>query len=341
MVKTPNTSALLLVLSMALWACSSQPQIRWSETKQQGQAHMRGVQYVNDSVMWASGTQGTVLRSTDGGKNWEVKRVPGADSLDFRDIHAIDDKKAWVISAGSPGRIYRTTDGGQVWYLLYNNNKPEIFMDGMDGHGDSIVVYGDPMDGPLLFLRSNNGKSWERINHPRLKPLENEAGFAASGTGIALRGEKIYFATGGASYCRMFVSHNWGSNWDQYPIPLRSAEGAGVFSICLGPENTVLAAGGDYRDSTRNDSNLAISYNGGKQWKLLPQSLGGYRSCIQAGQVNGKVFYMACGRSGIDLSWDGEQWEKISSEGFYALSINGNKGLLVGRSGKIKSFVME
>ncbi|MFN3380513.1 MAG: WD40/YVTN/BNR-like repeat-containing protein, partial [Runella zeae] len=43
----------------------------------------RAISAVNDKVVWASGSQGTVLRTTDGGTTWNVIRVNGAEKLDF------------------------------------------------------------------------------------------------------------------------------------------------------------------------------------------------------------------------------------------------------------------
>src|SRR5215510_3775499 len=76
---------------------------------------LRGVSAVSNKIAWASGTHGTYLRTTDSGSSWEVAKVPGSDSLDFRDVEAFSADVAYLLSAG-PGeqsRIYKTTDGGK------------------------------------------------------------------------------------------------------------------------------------------------------------------------------------------------------------------------------------
>ncbi|HEY9227146.1 MAG TPA: hypothetical protein VIP11_10895, partial [Gemmatimonadaceae bacterium] len=69
---------------------------------------------VNDRVAWVSGSLGTWLRTTDGGTTWQTGRVPGADSLQFRDVHAVDANTAYLLSIGdgNQSRIYKTTDAG-------------------------------------------------------------------------------------------------------------------------------------------------------------------------------------------------------------------------------------
>src|ERR1700688_660449 len=63
---------------------------------------MRGVSAVNSKVVWASGTSGTYLATTDGGATWRVVKVPGAEDLDFRDVEGVDGRTAYLLSSG-PG----------------------------------------------------------------------------------------------------------------------------------------------------------------------------------------------------------------------------------------------
>ena len=54
------------------------------------EVRLRGVSAISDTVAWASGAKGTIVRTSDGGTNWDTLPVPGAEALDFRDIDAID-----------------------------------------------------------------------------------------------------------------------------------------------------------------------------------------------------------------------------------------------------------
>ncbi len=51
-------------------------------------AGLRGIDSVDGTVAWASGTAGTVLRTIDGGAHWQKCAIPGpdGDSLDFRGV---------------------------------------------------------------------------------------------------------------------------------------------------------------------------------------------------------------------------------------------------------------
>src|SRR5438067_6150919 len=59
---------------------------------------------VNRQVVWASGRNGTFTVTTDGGHTWNAHVVPGAETLQFRDVQAFSDKVAYLLSIGThPG----------------------------------------------------------------------------------------------------------------------------------------------------------------------------------------------------------------------------------------------
>ena len=64
-------------------------------------ASLRGVSAVDANVVWASGTNATFLRTTDGGVNWKMGQVAGAGDADFRAIRAIDARTAFLLTIGN------------------------------------------------------------------------------------------------------------------------------------------------------------------------------------------------------------------------------------------------
>ena len=61
--------------------------------------------------------------------------------------------------------------------------------------------------------------------------MENESGFAASGTGIIVSDAAIKIATGGGAKSRILISQIENLDWKYYDTPIASGNGTGIFSM--------------------------------------------------------------------------------------------------------------
>ena len=183
-------------------------------------ASLRGVHAVGGGVVWASGTDGTVLRTEDSGYMWQSCAMPpGADKLDFRAIWAWDPNTAIVMSSG-PGalsRLYKTTDGCSHWTLLFTNPEPNGFYDELIFlDKDRGFVIGDatssnpqlaPVEGGYYALKiratQDGGATWVPVTAAMYPPtpgtqlyaFPGEGFFAASNSSVALQSGMVWLAT--------------------------------------------------------------------------------------------------------------------------------------------------
>src|SRR5438067_7952238 len=69
---------------------------------------LQAVSPVDEKVVWASGINGTYVVTTDGGATWRAAVVPGAETLQFRDVQGVSEKIAYLQAAGTGtnSRIY-------------------------------------------------------------------------------------------------------------------------------------------------------------------------------------------------------------------------------------------
>lgn len=297
---------------------------------------MRGVSVVNARVAWVSGTRGTVLRTHDGGATWAVHAVPGADSLDFRDIEAIDEKTAYVLSAGEDGRIYKTMDSGVTWTLQFRNRTTGAFFDCIDfwdaTHG---LALSDPVAGNFLILHTTDGRTWQTSSAAKVPTvLDGEAAFAASGTCLVTAGpSRAYLATGGAARTRVFVTHDRGRNWTATATPVPAgAPAAGIFSLAFSDEMRGIAVGGNYEKFTE-ESVVAMTQDGGRSWNAVGKTP--YVS--GAAFVQKSDIVVAVGTTGTRVSYNaGATWVTIDTVAYNAVQFAADgTGYAVGPRGRI------
>lgn len=323
-----------------IWALSCYGQIRLLQS--QTNASFRGLSVVDDSVAWVSGSQGTVLRTVNGGKTWKHIWVPGFEKADFRTLYAFDSLNALVGNAGSPAVLLRTADGGKTWTEVYRNAHPDAFLDGVDfWNGKQGMVYGDPINQHLLMLRTSDaGRTWlELPENERPKLDSGEASFAASGTNIRTWDKsKVLIATGG-KISRLWFSANRGKNWKAIPVPmLQGKSSQGVFSVAVHKKTWVLV-GGDYLADTLRERHVWVSEDEGKSWRFPESPTGGYRECVELISENE---WLATGPTGTERSLDaGKTWTPVSDErGFHVLrkARRGSLILFAGGKGKLARF---
>lgn len=316
-----------IILSIVVIGCNQNERRgfypEWESQDSGTTASLRGLSVVDDEVAWASGQFGTILRTTDGGQEWERKSIRGTDSVDFRDIEAFSNQVAYVLSAGSPAYIFKTIDGGDTWVKQWEDTLPDIFMDGMAFWDEQRgMVMGDPMDNAFVLLQTNQGgDSWRRITQlgRSLSPASGEGGFAASGTNIVAMGRAcVWFATGG-TVARIFRSLDAGRTWEVNRSPLaQGTPSQGIFSLAFADTLKGVAVGGDYRNPGSIMKNAGYTANGGRTWYPAITPPQGYRSGVA--YLPTVDTYVAVGTTGSDYSTDmGATWNALDTIGYHSI----------------------
>jgi photosystem II stability/assembly factor-like uncharacterized protein len=319
-------------------------------------ASLRGLSVQGDNVIWASGTEGTVLRTTDGGRTWNVRKVMGAENLDLRDVHAFNANVA--VAMATAGRLFRTTDGGATWQTVYAAADTTVFLDAIsfwdESHG---IVLGDPMPERassirgnasepvprdsvarrfLILLTEDGGRTWSELPSrvsPRAEP--GEAAFAASGTPLAVAGDRhAWFGSGAGTSARLFRSENRGRTWEATTTPVEAgAPSAGIFAVVFSDTLNAVIAGGDYRRPAAGTRNVAFTRDGGRTFATPGALPAQYVSTIA--WANGRVL-MAGGIAGIVYSpVDHFQWQVVDAGNWNSLAASEKHVWAVGPEGRV------
>ena len=307
---------------------------------------LQAISPVSDQVAWIGGHGGVIVRTRDGGAQWERIRTPSGDSLQFRDIHAFSSRAAVALTAGtgSASRIYRTADAGAEWTLAFLMTEPQGFLDCLDFWDASRgFAYGDSFDGaPYILVTGDGGRSWRRVEAEAMPEAnEGEGGFAASGT-CARTGDggHGWIGTGANGSARILTTANYGATWSAIPVPMATGATAGIFTLAVDAGRPVMALGGDLgRADEVLEINAATSSDGGQSWTATSSApIPGAIYGSAAGGAFGARRVVAVAPSGSAFTAEmGARWHPLPELSAWAVAFagNGRTGWAAGSEGRI------
>ena len=310
---------------------------------------LQAVSPVNADVVWASGLGGTFVVTTDAGETWKAGVVPGAETLQFRDVQGVSRKVAYLLSSGTgaDSRIYKTEDGGETWTMQFQATNSNDFYDCFAFWTPKRgILQGDSVNGRFPDLRTTDGVTWEDIGNNLPPALASEGSFAASGTCVATQGARnAWIATTGGTLARILSTRDGGETWSAYDTPLVGGTGsAGAFTVAFRDSRNGVVGGGDFLGS--GPAAMAKSSDGGETWILTntPPVTGAIFGLSYTGRVGGdqdeEAGHVVLITGPAGAAWtpdDGNTWFSLPGvTGYWAVAFaSPEAGWLVGTGGRI------
>lgn len=298
------------------------PAYQWEFVDTGHSTHFRGLAVVDREIVWLAGYDGVILRTIDGGRNWDNVSPQGAEQLQFRAIAAFDTHAALAMTAGigADSRIYRTEDGGNTWLEVMRGTEPDSYFNSLRFSDRSNgLLLGDPIDGRFLVLRTTDGgRNWHKVVADSMpQALPGEGAFAASGGCLAVRNNSAWFGTGGAERARVFGSVDHGQTWTVSETVMGSREMAGIFGLTFTGEGRGFAVGGNYLNpGLPHMTTMMTTESGNTKWEATGGPVSrGFRSAVAVFPRRPNTV-VTVGMGGSDISYDhGAQWLPLN-EGF-------------------------
>lgn len=344
-------SALLVLASLPTPAANPPHQPTLTPQNSGTKSALISVSAVNSRIVWASGRSGTFTVTTDGGNTWRAGTVVGAETLQLRDVQAVSDKIAYVLSIGdhpTDFRIYKTTDGGASWTMQFQNHREKAFYDCFAFWTPQRgIAVGDSINGVFPDLRTTDGKTWHDIGDNLPPALDDEGSFASSGTCVATQGqENAWIATGNAPAARVFVTRDGGDTWNSYATLLASGKGAGAFTIAFRDAQNGIVGGGDLDPKHPNHAATEVSSDGGQIWSTTNRppvtgAIYGLSYVQRPGKTKAKFLHtVVITANDGGAAWtpdEGNTWFKLEGvSGYWGVTFaNPHNGWLVGTDGRI------
>ena len=310
-----------LLLSFALVSCKSNSNTSTNyftkvtvDTLLTDKISIRPITVSTDKVWYAADKNRVGYVSLTSANKMQTE-IAENNKLEFRSI-AQTSKSIFVLNVGNPAYLFKFSKDLTQKKLVYQENNEKVFYDSMHFWNDKEgIAIGDPIQDCLsIIITRNGGETWTKIPCEKLpKTIDGEAAFAASNTNISITGNNTWIVSGGKK-SRVFFSSDKGKSWTVYETPIVQGEAmTGIFTADFYDKNIGFIAGGNYDKPNQNFQNKAITFDGGKTWKLVGEKQGfGYASCVQfVPKSNGKQL-VTVGTSGLYYSKDGGQnWKQL------------------------------
>jgi len=179
---------------------------------------------INNSIIWAVGNNGRVIRSDNSGKDWRIQDTGTRHNL--QSIAAWDSNSAVVV--GDLATVLTTGDGGVSWTAVpiqtyeFGDQLLKVCVDPATGQAWISGTMG------TVIKSSDNGKTWS-MSHPQEDLAWNDVMVAPDGT-VWVVGE----------FGRMQRSRDDGASWQEIEAP---TSGSSLMAIAFSDAQHGLAAG--------------------------------------------------------------------------------------------------
>ncbi len=273
----------------------------------------------DENYLWYAadkGNYGKINLKTNEITSYKIK----SDTV-VNEIRSIAQTKDFIflLPVANPAHIYKISKKDNSQQIVYSEINEKVFYDSMQFKDElNGMAMGDPTEDCLSVIITNDGgTSWRKISCDNLpKVVEGEAAFAASNSNLMLKKTKTFMVSGGKK-SRLFVSDDFGNNWQVHDTPIVQGEAmTGIFSADFYDDEIGFVTGGNYEKPNDNANNKAITFDGGKTWKLVSNGQGfGYGSCVQfIPNSKGKAL-VAVGANGIHYSDNfGSSWIQLNED---------------------------
>ena len=227
-------------------------------TPNPAQESLTSVRFFNDSIGYAVGNGGTILKTVNAGTSWTLLTTNTTQTF----LTVFPTSKDTVFAAGNGGLLTRSIDGGLNWYSLTTGTPKNIyslyFISSQIGYaatGEQINTGIEVISSGTIYKTTDGGLNWNPVLNAS-KPYRT----------VHFMNEQVGFA-GGDSANGIVKTINGGQNWQNLTLP--DLEGNTILSLqfvnanlgyAVGTKGVVYKTinGGSNWTKTTIDSNAAL-----------------------------------------------------------------------------------
>lgn len=135
----------------------------WQQVAVPVNATLTRLRFLDDKLGWATGYDGTVLHTADGGASWTLQHFDAGWAKPYFDVLFFDAQNGLLV--GANGALLRSSDGGASWTPI----ETDALVDGPNLY--NLIALGDGsllMTGERGFLAhsTDQGATWRQLRSP-------------------------------------------------------------------------------------------------------------------------------------------------------------------------------
>ena len=182
-------------------------QFRWYEQRAGGPI-IRDLFMINGKEGWAVGDNGTLLKTTTGGRAWSAYKSPTGRNLNAVVFNS-DGSNGWI--AGDAGTVFETEDGGLSWQVVTDTDVQDPALSWKDaavyGSRERLILVGeDSRDGRAALTYQNSNTSFRQFNVSGLQGLYGVSAHSKWICAVGSNGLLVYSFNGGISWNESLIT---------------------------------------------------------------------------------------------------------------------------------------
>jgi photosystem II stability/assembly factor-like uncharacterized protein len=177
----------------------------WMKQNSNTLAWLHDIYFINEKKGWITGSDGTFLETTDGGKSWRQANKFTSDTI--RQVYFFDEEKGWLLCERSiynrgsslPSYVLQTVDGGVNWEKMeFAKTGHERIAKIIFNEKGAALAFGE---GGVFFALDEDKKSWQKTPF-FIKYLLLDGVYTDNSNGaiVGAGGSIIFTEDGGASW---------------------------------------------------------------------------------------------------------------------------------------------
>lgn len=143
-------------------------QAEWTKHNANTLAWLHDVYFLNEDTGWIAGSNGTLLKTSDGGKSFQKQKNVTQDTI--RQIYFTDEKNGWLLcerdlfdrGSNSSSYLLKTTNGGATWEKVDFTGKTRIAKIFFSKNDFGLAIG----EAGSLFAMQDEKEEWKRIATP-------------------------------------------------------------------------------------------------------------------------------------------------------------------------------